>query len=94
MNTLLGPYVPMLVIPLELLEEDDDATDPGLEPTREVRKRISREHANEPRRLVEYYMEYQRRFADRLRWAPAPDRESKDAAEDANPAGDAPPRGR
>ena len=66
--------------------------DPGLEPTRVVRKRISREHANDPRRLVEYYMEYQRRFADRLRWAPAPDRESKDAAEHADPADDAPRR--
>jgi len=44
-------------------------TDPGLEPTREARTSISREHANDPRRLVEYYLEYQRRFADRLRWA-------------------------
>ncbi|MBU1950797.1 MAG: hypothetical protein KJ927_18935 [Candidatus Eisenbacteria bacterium] len=43
--------------------------DPGLEPTRKVRKEISREHANDPRRVVEYYMEYQRRFSTRLRWA-------------------------
>jgi hypothetical protein len=51
--------------------------DPGLEPTREVRKSISREHGNDPRRLVEYYMEYQRRFSDRLRWARTSDREPK-----------------
>ena len=55
--------------------------DPGLEATREVRTSISREHANDPRRLVEYYMEYQRRFADRLRWARAPGQEPKGAAE-------------
>ncbi len=55
--------------------------DPGLEPTREVRTRISREHGNDPRRLVAYYMDYQRRFTDRLRWAPAPGRQPKQAAE-------------
>jgi hypothetical protein len=43
--------------------------DPGIQPTREVRTRISREHGNDLRRLGDYYMEYQRRFADRLRWA-------------------------
>ncbi len=31
MNALLGPYVPMLVAPLELLEEHDDETSPGAE---------------------------------------------------------------
>ena len=66
--------------------------DAGLEPTREVRKSISREHANDPRRLVEYYMEYQRRFSDRLRWARAPDQEQNEAAEHADPADDAPRR--
>ncbi|MEE8586798.1 MAG: hypothetical protein V3T83_18300 [Acidobacteriota bacterium] len=55
-------------------------TDPGLEATREVRKRISREHGNDPRRLVEYYIEYQRRFSDRLRWAPGADEEPTKAA--------------
>ena len=55
--------------------------DPGLEATREVRKRISREHDNDPRRLVEYYIEYQRRFSDRLRWAPGTAREPAEAAE-------------
>jgi hypothetical protein len=47
--------------------------DSGLAPTREVRTKISRQHGNDPRRLVAYYLEYQRRFADRLRWAPAPE---------------------
>lgn len=55
--------------------------DPGLEPTREVRTSISREHGNDPRRLVEYYMQYQRRFAGRLRFAHTPDRDPKGAAE-------------
>ena len=55
--------------------------DPGLEPTREVRTSISREHGNDPRRLVEYYMQYQRRFTDRLRWAHTSDRDPKAAAE-------------
>lgn len=45
-------------------------SDPGLQPTREVRKRISRGLGNDPRRLVEYYMEYQRKLADRLRPPP------------------------
>lgn len=64
--------------------------DPGLEPTREVRKKISREHGNDLRRLVEYYMEYQHRFRERLRWVPGgtgeqPEKaaEHDDAADDA-----------
>jgi len=55
--------------------------DRGLEATREVRTRVSREHGNDPRRLVAYYMEYQQRFAARLRWAPAPQRTQKQPAE-------------
>lgn len=56
--------------------------DPGLTPTRDVRTSISREHGNDPRRLVEFYMKYQRRFGDRLRWAPT-DREPKAAEQQA-----------
>ena len=48
-----------------------DGEDEGLAPTRRIRERISRDHGNDPRRLVEHYIEYQRRFADRLREAPA-----------------------
>lgn len=63
--------------------------DPGLEPTRKVRKEISREHDNDPRRLGEYFMEYQRRFSDRLRWARDGDHEPKRTAEQGDSAGDA-----
>lgn len=48
-------------------------TDLGLQPTRDVRERISREHGNDPQRLVEYYMKYQRKFAGRLRPPPEQD---------------------
>lgn len=54
-------------------------TDAGLKPTRDVRERISRDHGNDARRLVEYYMEYQRRFSSRLRRV-------SDQAEDGQPA--------
>ena len=57
--------------------------DPGLEATRAVREKISREHGNDARRLVEHYMDYQRRFAERLRWAPGTEPEPDDATEDA-----------
>lgn len=57
--------------------------DPGLTPLREVRTRISREHGNDPRRLVEYYMQYQQRFGDRLRWAHTADRKPKAAEQQA-----------
>ena len=59
------------------------STDPGMQATRDVRERISREFGNDPRRLVEYYMEYQRKFVNRLR--PPPN--SAGAAEQAGEAG-------
>ena len=68
-------------------------TDPGLESIRKARTRISHEHGNDPRRLVTYYMEYQRRFAGRLRWARDESRKPREAAEQADPADDAPRRG-
>ena len=43
------------------------STDRGLEVTRAVREKISHEHGNDPRRLIDYYMKYQERFAERLR---------------------------
>jgi hypothetical protein len=64
-------------------------TDPGLQPTREVREQISRDHGNDPRRLVEYYMEFQRRFSERLLPPPGQER----AAEQAD-AADRPSTGR
>jgi len=57
--------------------------DPGLEATRAVRAKISREHGNDPKRLVDYYIEHQRRFARRLRWSRGAEQEPKDATEDA-----------
>ena len=58
--------------------------DPGLEATRAIREKISREHGNDARRLVEHYIEYQRRFAPRLRWSPGAEQEPKDATEDSS----------
>ena len=46
------------------------STDDGLTATREVRERISRQFGNDPRRLVEYYIEYQAQFSERLLWRP------------------------
>jgi len=56
-------------------------TDPGLQSTRDIRVRLSREHGNDPRRLVEHYMDYQTRFADRLRRASCPGQGPDEAAE-------------
>jgi hypothetical protein len=57
--------------------------DPGLEATRAIREKISREHGNDAKRLVEYSIEHQRRFADRLRWAPGTGPEADESTEDA-----------
>jgi hypothetical protein len=40
--------------------------DKGIEAVRRAREEISREHNNDPRRLVEYYMALQERHKDRL----------------------------
>lgn len=63
--------------------------DRGLEATRSIREKIAREHGNDPRRLVEYYLKYQQRFAERLRRAPNHDQSPREAAEDPG-AADAP----
>jgi hypothetical protein len=67
--------------------------DAGVERTREVRTRISREHGNDMRRLVEYYIEYQRQFSSRLRWAPGGHQEPAEPAEPAAAADGAERRG-
>ena len=67
-------------------------TDRGLEATRAVREKISHEHGNDPRRLVEYYIKYQERFADRLRQASASQPEPGDAADRGDAADTSPPR--
>lgn len=38
---------------------------------REIRRRIWERHGNDPKRVVEHYIEYQKQFADRL--VPPPD---------------------
>ena len=43
--------------------------DQGLEATRAIREKISRDYGNDPRRLIEHYIAQQRRFGDRLRWS-------------------------
>ncbi|MSP60357.1 MAG: hypothetical protein EXR72_08455 [Myxococcales bacterium] len=40
--------------------------DPALATIREARKAISREFGNDPKRLVEYFMERQKQYGDRL----------------------------
>jgi hypothetical protein len=57
------------------------STDRGLEATRHAREAISREHGNEPRRLIDHYLEYQERFADRLRREPGPGHSARDASD-------------
>jgi hypothetical protein len=48
--------------------------DLGLESTRKIREKISREFGNDSSRLVEYYLEFQKRFKDRLRPSPSSDK--------------------
>jgi hypothetical protein len=55
--------------------------DAGLQPTRDIRRKISLELGNDPRRLVEYYVAYQSRFKDRLRPAPGTVKVREAAAE-------------
>jgi len=42
-----------------------------IEEIREIRRRIWERHGNDPKRVVEHYIEYQKQFADRL--VPPPD---------------------
>lgn len=44
--------------------------DEGVEAVRRAREAISREHDNDPRKLVEYYMTLQARHEERLIEAP------------------------
>lgn len=47
--------------------------DPGLEPTRTARSRISHDVDHDPEKLLRHYLEYQKRFAHRLRRGPSQD---------------------
>jgi hypothetical protein len=57
--------------------------DRGLEATRAIREKLSREQGNDPRRLVEHYLKYQEQFADRLRWTSG---SNETSGQDAEPA--------
>lgn len=55
--------------------------DPAIDEVREIRHRISERFQHDPRRLVEYYMEYQEQYRDRLvSTPPAPKDTDKSAA--------------
>jgi hypothetical protein len=51
------------------MTETLNSNDPLIDEVREVRLRISQEFGNDPRRLVEHYMELQKKYADRLIYA-------------------------
>ncbi len=41
-------------------------TDPGLEHIREIRHKISEEHAHDPKRLIEHYRQIEEKYKDRI----------------------------
>lgn len=55
------------------------STDPAIEMVRAARRRISRDHDNDPARLLEHYLELQKKFAARL--IHGPEQPSEDAAQ-------------
>jgi len=48
-----------------------NSADEVIDEIREIRRRIWERHGNDPKRVVEQYIEYQKQLADRL--VPAPD---------------------
>ena len=57
-------------------------TDPGIKRTRDARRRISASVADDPAKMVEYYIEMQKRFGAHLRRGPADGREGDESAAD------------
>ncbi|HKP76582.1 MAG TPA: hypothetical protein VJT67_13725 [Longimicrobiaceae bacterium] len=45
---------------------EEETGDPLIDEIRAIRAKISREHGDDPQRLCEHYMEYQKQFAGRL----------------------------
>lgn len=41
-------------------------SDPTIERIREIRHRISEEHSHDPQKIVEYYLELQKKYQERL----------------------------
>jgi hypothetical protein len=52
--------------------------DPAIAKIREVRHRISAEHDHDPRKVVEYYIEMQKKYRDRLVESSASKEEKRD----------------
>lgn len=48
------------------MDEPWTEADDAIEEVREIRRRISEQFDHDPIRLVEYYMEVQKQYADRL----------------------------
>jgi hypothetical protein len=66
-------------------------TDPAIQRTRDARREISASVADDPLKVVEYYIEMQRRFGARLRHASDARKRDGGAAEQrADPRKDAP----
>jgi len=62
-------------------------TDPAIKRTRDARRRISASVADDPAKMVEYYIEMQKRFGARLRRGPTDGQEGDGgAAEQGLPA--------
>ena len=62
-------------------------TDPGIEKVRSARSKISQEAGHDPEKLIQHYIQYQKRFADRLRKGPEQhDDEPEPAAAEQFPA--------
>jgi len=62
-------------------------TDPAIERTRDARRRISAGVADDPAKLVEYYIEMQKRFGARIRRGPSDSHEGDEGpAEQGLPA--------
>ena len=45
-------------------------TDPAIRRTRDARREVSASLDDDPAKIVEYYIEMQKRFAERLRFGP------------------------
>jgi hypothetical protein len=57
-----------------------DRPDPLIDEVREVRRRISERFGNDPRRLVEHYIELQKQYESRLIHPPASSNTGQTAA--------------
>lgn len=66
-------------------------SDPGVERARAARSSISREAGHDPAKLVAYYLEFQKRFASRVRYS-SPRAQAERLADDVRDGDAAPGR--